>query len=162
MSDKEKLIYVFVALSSAIYVLESYFPRPLPWIKIGFANIIILIAVYLFSLRTVLLIIFLRVLVGSLITGTLFTPTFFLSLFSGITSGIVMYFFKIIPEKLISPLGISIIGAEIHIFSQLLLVYIFIIRDKIIFQLTPFLILFSLFTGIITGYISKKVIFKLK
>ncbi len=156
--NNKNTIYTFVAISTAIYILESYIPRPLPWIRIGLSNVIILVVLYFFSIDIAIKVVFYRVFFGSLFTGTLFTPTFFISISGGIMATISMYFAIKIFKKILSPVGVSIIGAETHIITQLIFVYFFIIKDASIFNLTPFLILFSIFSGTIVGIIGNGVI----
>ena len=158
MSKKEKLLYVFVALSAAIFILEGYIPRPVPWMKLGLSNIITLILVYFFPLSFVLKVVFLRVIIGSVFTATIFTPSFFLSLTGGINSAVAMFMGRKVFGKYLSPFGISIIGAETHIFTQLFVVILFIIKDRIILNLSPYLMIFALITGGIIGIIAMRVI----
>ena len=158
MSNREKLLYIFVALSSSIFILESFIPRPLPWIKLGLSNVITVLLIYFFPLNFVLKVVVYRVVIGSIFSASLFTPSFFLSFSGGISSAVAMFLAKKFFDKFFSSIGISIIGAETHIFTQLLVVYKFIIKDADIFKLTPYLIIFSLITGLIIGIISLKVI----
>ena len=162
MSKDEKILYIFVALSAAIFVLEGYIPRPLPWVKLGLANVISVLLIYYFPLSFVLKVVFYRVIIGSIFAATIFTPSFFLSMGGGISSALMMYIFKKFFGKYLSPLGISIIGAETHILTQLIIVYLFIIKDKDIFNILPVLIIFALVTGSIIGIISLKVIEEFK
>ena len=158
MNNSEKLLYIFVALSAAIFILEGYIPRPIPWMKLGLSNILTLLLVYYFPLNFILKVVFLRVIIGSIFTATIFTPSFFLSLTGGINSAVAMFIGKKVLGKFLSPFGISIIGAETHILTQLSVVVFFIIKDKIIFHFAPYLIIFALITGGIIGVIGIKVI----
>ncbi len=158
MSKQERLLYIFVAISSVIFILEGYIPRPLPWIKLGLSNVITLLLVYYFPFTFVIKVVLFRVLIGSIFAGTFLTPSFFLSLGGGISSAIIMSIFKKFCGKIFSPLGISILGAEAHIFTQLFIVYFFIIKDKDIFNISSFLMIFALGTGGIIGCIGGKVI----
>lgn len=158
MKKEEKLVYVFTSISATIYILESLIPKPLPWLKFGFANIVTIILLYNYSYSFALKVLLLRVILGNFFTGSLLTPGFFLSLFGGLASLHTMYFFKKIFNKFISPIGVSICGAESHILTQLYFAYLILIKDKSIFILTPYLMLFSLITGFIVGLIAKRVI----
>ncbi len=160
--SSENYLALFVTLSALLYLIEGAIPKPFPWMKLGLANIITIIALYFFDLKFLLKLIMLRVFTGALITATLFTPTFFLSLSGGMMAVLAMYVVFKICRKFLSPVGISIVGAEVHIFTQLIFVYLFLIKDKTIFSITPLLLLISLFTGTFVGFISNKVILKLK
>ena len=158
MKKEEKLIYIFTSISATIYILESLIPKPFPWLRFGFSNIITLILLYSYSYSFAFKVLLLRVCIGNFFTGSLFTPGFFLSLFGAIASLNSMYISKNIFKRFISPIGVSICGAESHILTQLYFAYLILIKDKSIFILTPYLMLFSLITGFIVGIIAKRVI----
>ena len=161
MKNREEYLPLFVTISALLYLLEGAIPKPFPWFKLGLSNVITIIAIYYFDFKFIIKLVFFRVITGALITATLFTPTFFLSLSGGIFSAIGMFLFYNFFRNNISTIGISLIGAEIHIITQLFIVYLFIIKDKSIFSLLPVLMSISFFTGIVIGYISYKVVNKL-
>lgn len=154
-------ITVFSAASISIFVIESFFPTPLPGIRIGFANIFILLALIFFGLKESLLIGILKSLIGSLVLAKLFSPTFLFSMSGTLISTLAMW--TILKSKLpISLIGISIIGAEVHIITQLLIATSFFLPQVSFFYLSPIYILVSLITGSITGIFSFQVYTKLK
>jgi heptaprenyl diphosphate synthase len=61
-----------------------------------------------------------------------------------------------------SILGISIGGATAHNFAQICLVRFLLIKENTIFYLTPLLILMGIVTGIVTGYVARILLDKLK
>ncbi len=144
-------ISVFTSASIAIFVVESLFPTPIPGIRLGLANIFILLALIFFGLGDALLIGILKSITGSLILGRLFTPAFLFSLSGTITSTFIMWL--IINSRLpFSLLGISIIGAEVHIMTQLALAATIFLPDISLIYISPIYILFSIITGSITGF----------
>jgi heptaprenyl diphosphate synthase len=158
MESENDYLAIFVTLAALLYLLEGMIPKPFPWLKLGLANIITVIGIYFFDFRFVVKLIFLRVFAGALITATLFTPAFFLSLSGGLAAVIAMFITFTLFKNYITPVGVSLIGAETHILTQLVVIYFFIIKDKVIFSILPLLLIISLFTGIFIGYISNKVI----
>jgi heptaprenyl diphosphate synthase len=153
MQSLSRIAYlsVFTSASIALFVVESLFPTPIPGIRLGLANIFILLALIFFGLGDALLIGILKSITGSLILGRLFTPTFLFSLSGTITSTLIMWL--IINTRLpFSLLGISIIGAEVHIMTQLVLAASIFLPDISLIYISPIYILFSIITGSITGF----------
>lgn len=145
---------LLVGLGLILFLFESLIPRPLPWLKPGLAHIATLIAIYLMNNRAAMLVVVVRVLVGSLLLGSLFNPTFVLSLGGGIAATFVMAMTHHYLPRTFSIFGISILGAVVHNLVQLLLVQILIVHRLEVLYLAPFMILSSLFTGFIVGLIS--------
>jgi len=153
-SKKVAIISVFSALAVAIYVIETLIPRPLPWLRFGFGNIIVLLTLYLLGFRFALIVTMLKSILGSLIIGNLFTPSFLFSISGGLVSLCVMAVPLSLFPRLFSPLGISIWGAVSHNLTQLLMASLVFIGRIEILRLIPIFLMLSLVTGIITGIIS--------
>lgn len=137
-----------------LFLFESFIPRPLPWLKPGLAHIATLIAIYMMGVNEALLVVIMRVLVGSLLLGSLFNPSFLLSLGGGIAATLIMGVTHRYFSRVFSIFGISILGAVVHNLTQLCLVQILIVRRFEIFYLAPFMILSSIFTGFIVALVS--------
>ena len=152
---------LLISLGICLNIAESIFilPLPLPGVKIGFANIILLISLYVFSLRIVTSILFLRILVASFLLGTFFSPTFFISLSGGILSIIVMFLLKRY-TKGATIIGISVAGVAAHNSGQLFYVA-FLLGSTKIFYYFPFLLVLSIPIGLFTGWVAKRGLFLL-
>lgn len=148
---------MLLALSVVLNIIESFIPfvgGSIPGLKLGLANIIVLLVLYLFSFKEAIYISILRVvLVGILRTG-LFSMTFFFSLGGAILSVIVMYLVK---KTKLSIIGVSIIGSISHSVGQILIA-ILLMKNVYIVYYIPWLLLFSIPTGILTGIISKTLV----
>ncbi len=143
------------AFALTLYVLESFIPKPFPFMKLGLSNIVLIILLIARNIKASLIIVFSKSIFGGFFTGTIFTPTTLLSLSGSILAFLVMLFF--ISSKLsFSFIGISILGAIAHNFGQLFMVRTVLIKENSVFYLTPLLILMGIITGIITGYIAEK------
>ena len=68
------------ALALGLTVLEAAIPSPLPGVKPGLANIVILIVLARYGWRTAAWVSLLRVLAGGLLMGSFLSPGFFLGL----------------------------------------------------------------------------------
>lgn len=147
-------ISMLLSLSVVLNIIESFIPifnGSIPGLKLGLANIIVLIVLYLYSFKEAIYISILRVfLVGILRTG-LFSMTFFFSLGGAILSVLIM---GVVKKTKLSIIGVSILGSVSHSVGQILIASL-LIRNIYIIYYIPWLLLFSIPTGILTGVISK-------
>ena len=74
------VIALLVGLGVVLHRLEAMLPLPTPWVKLGLANIMTLVALVFLGFRAAVEVTLLRVLLGSVLGGTFLSPTFFLSL----------------------------------------------------------------------------------
>jgi heptaprenyl diphosphate synthase len=145
---------ILAAVGIVLFVVESYIPRPLPWAKPGLANIVTLLAIYIFGLRATMVIVLVRICAGSLLLGQIFSPSFILSLSGGLAAALVMASARSSTGKTFSIVGVSIFGALAHNFTQLFMAYLLIVKSPQIFFLTPLLIIPAVFTGLAIGLIA--------
>ncbi len=148
-------IALFIGLGLILFIFETLIPRPLPWLKLGFAHIVTLLALYLLDARAAVIVVLGRIFLGSLMLGTFFNPTFFLSLSGGLGATLLMIILKNQCHKIFSIFGVSIAGAVTHNLIQLFVANWLIIHKTEIFYLIPLLILAAIFTGFIVAFISQ-------
>ncbi len=154
---KTSRLAMLTALSIVIGIIESYIPifaNIVPGLKLGLSNVIIILVLYNYNFKDALSVSLIRVFIIGLIRTGLFTIPFFFSLAGAILSIITMALAKKI--KIFSLIGISIIGSISHSIGQIL-VGLILINKSIIYYL-PYLLLFSIPTGLIVGIISQKLI----
>jgi heptaprenyl diphosphate synthase len=89
-SQKIVFLSLMTTLAMVLQILEHLLPNPFPWIRLGIANVILLIVLALFGIKEGLMVTGLRVVMASILLGTIFGPTFWLSLGGGIVSTLVM------------------------------------------------------------------------
>ncbi|WP_105619098.1 Gx transporter family protein [Vallitalea okinawensis] len=154
---------VMIALMVAAAIILSYFERliplqlviPVPGVKLGLANVVILTSIYLFSYREVFFIVLLKAgLVGVLFGSPI---TFLYSLAGSILSFLVMYILVVICKEYISSIGISVSGAIFHNIGQITMASI-LIETRNIFMYLPYLMLVGIITGIGVGFVVKYII----
>jgi heptaprenyl diphosphate synthase len=138
-------------MSIVVHSAEIFIPSPFPWLRFGFANIIVLTAIALYGLRVGLIVTVLRVFLGTILVGTFLTPAFILGMGGGIGSTLVMGVAYRKLKALFSLVGISVMGAYTHNIAQLVLVYLLFIRHAEVFYVLPVLLLFGILTGILNG-----------
>jgi heptaprenyl diphosphate synthase len=153
-SSKVSVISVFSALSVILYVFESFLPRPIPWMRFGLGNIIVLLCLYLYGFRVSLVVTVLKSIIGGLLVGNLFTPSFVFSISGSVSSLLVMAAILVVLPKIFSPLGISLAGAVTHNLVQLTVASFLFIGKREIFSLAPLFIILSVVSGTLTGIIT--------
>ncbi len=147
------LLSLFVALAVVLRGLEGLIPNPFPWVRIGLANIMTLLAILLFGLKAGILLTVLRVFIASLFFGTFLSPTFIISFSAGVCSTLAMGVVHASFQKLLSPIGISALGGFTHNLAQLFVAYLLIVRRVEIFYLFPVFSLIGIISGFFNGCI---------
>ena len=144
---------ILLALSVVLNLVESFIPFfNIPGLKLGLANIVSLFVLLKFDFKDALYLGVLRTfLVGMLRTG-IFSTTFFFS-FSGVVLSIIMMCLGNKYLKL-SIIGTSIIGSISHSVGQILMAILILNMNTMIYYL-PYLLIFSIPSGIITGLLCK-------
>lgn len=111
LSDRLDLIALFAALCLILSTLEYLVPKPVPFLRLGLANLPVLVALTIFSVPYVLLLIFLKIVGQGMIYGTLFSYVFLFSAVGSLASGLVMIgAYRLLGER-ISLVGVSVLGA---------------------------------------------------
>ncbi len=157
MMKKFTRLTMLLALSVVLNIIESFIPLfngNIPGLKLGLANIIILIVLYMFSFKDALYVSLLRILLVGILRTGLFSMTFFFSLGGAILSLCSMFIAK---KTKLSIIGVSIVGSIFHSVGQIL-VAILIIKNTYIIYYVPWLLLFSIPTGILVGFTSKTIL----
>ena len=150
-SRKITFLGVLTAFAVVLHTIEAGLPNPTPWLRLGLANIITLVALMSLGLGCAMAVQVLRIIIGSLLTGTLFSPVFIQGFGGGMAAAFAMWLVWHYGGRLFSPVGISIIGAFVHTSIQVLLAYLIIIRHFQIFFLLPIFLLTSVATGFFNG-----------
>jgi len=157
------IMALMVALGVILHRLEALLPLPTPWIKLGLANLMTLMALVYLGTREAFIVTLLRVILGSILAGTFLGPTFFLSMAGGLAGTAIMC---VIYNRGMGPfslVGVSIFGAYAHTLMTAVCVYFFLIKQTSFFVLLPFFFSLALITGILTGaagnFLSRKIAF---
>lgn len=144
------LCAVLTSLALALSYTERFIPLqlviPLPGIKLGLANIVTLVALYLLGTRQAFGILIPRCVLGALfgggITGLLF------SLLGGVLALLVMALGK--RSGLFSVYGVSVLGAAAHNVGQVLAA-MGLLQSVYVGAYLPYLLLVAIAAGMITG-----------
>ncbi len=148
-----------VGVLASLAIILSYFemlipaPVPIPGIKLGLANIVVLIALYTLGPKQAFNISLVRVFSVAFLFGGVSTLMY--SFTSAIASFTIMYIFKKV--GIFSIVGVSIIGSFVHVTTQLL-VAAYVVQNISVMTYLPILTFSALISGFLIGYIAHTVI----
>lgn len=151
------LLALMIALSMGLHAAENMLPFlfPMPGIKLGLANIITVMCLYLFQRREVLIVVILRVILVGLIAGSLLTPGFWISGSGAFLSFLAMAAVCRFPK--FSSVGVSLVGAAAHNIGQLMMVAL-LMGSRAVFFYLPWLLFWAVPMGLLTGFSAKAAI----
>ena len=156
-------IALLAAYAVGLHSIEALIPTPVPWLRLGLANIITLVTLYLYGLRGGMTVTLTRVFIRSLLAGTFLGPAFIMSLGGGVVSTFIMWALISIFKKLLGPISISILGAIAHNITQLFLAYfLFVKQIEAILLVSPIILFFGIITGVINGIATNLIINKIR
>jgi len=151
------MLSMLSACGLILFIFESFLPV-LPWFRPGLGNIATILALLLFGFSDAVKVTLLRIILGALILGRLFTPVFLLALGGGLASTITMALTYYSGRKAFGPVGVSVAGAAAHNVTQLFLAYLFFVKSVEVFIITPIFMFAGIITGILTGLIAAMVL----
>ena len=154
---KIALLGVLTAGTIVIAILESFIPSiGIPGVKLGLANIMILVILYELGILDAIIVNLTRVLVMGLIRGTFLSMGFVMSLAGAALSLGVMILFYLVIKKF-SIIGVSVIGSLFHVTGQILVAMIYLGTAYVIFYL-PIIAISAIITGVLVGFTAKMII----
>ncbi len=158
---KSKVSYfgMMTALSLILSYVEMLIPIHfgVPGMKLGLANLIIVIVLYTHSLKAAFFISISRILLSGFLFGNMFAIIYSLS--GGILSLLVMNFFK--KKKSFSIIGVSISGGVSHNLGQLFVAMLVVESYKVGFYF-PMLMVAGMLTGALIGVVSVEILKRLR
>ncbi len=160
MPDKSNRdLTLLILAATALGVLDSFIPRPLPFMKIGFANIVAVIAVVKYGFLKTLELNLFRVFAVALITGLLVTPSFLLSISGAVFSTVVMSTLRFFLRDGLSTIGLSIAGAVSSLWAQIFVAGL-ILSGLPLQNIVLLLTLWGIVSGAAVGFLAQEAIRK--
>ena len=155
MKNKVAVFGVFTSLALILSYVELLIPFNfgIPGMKLGLANLLVVILLYKGCPRDALLLSVIRILLSGLIFGNMFS--IFYSLGGGLLSLAVMVFLKKTGQFTVA--GISIGGGASHNVGQLL-VAMFVVQTYQVGYYLPVLLIAGVITGAVIGILSAEVL----
>lgn len=145
---------VLLCLSLALSYVELFIPLnlivPLPGFKLGFANIIVMLAFFIISHGDAAIISLVRVALSSLLFGN--AMSFCFSVSGAVLSLIGLYIAKKLLSKRLSFVGVSVLSAALHNLGQTLTASVFY-GWAVILSYLPILLIASVVFGAVVGFV---------
>lgn len=150
-TKKLALSAMFAALALIFSYIEFIIPFSvgIPGVKLGIANLVIIVALYAMDFKYALTINVVRILVAGLLFNGVFGTIY--SLAGATCSLVIMWGLK--KTGLFSMVGISMAGGVFHNLGQLLIAA-FIVSNLKLFSYFPVLMFSGLISGILIGIVS--------
>lgn len=151
-------IALFALIAGMISFLENFFTPliPIPGMKLGFSNIVLLVGLIYFSKKEVFFIVLMKSILQALMGGS------FTSIMYSLPSGIFALIGMILAMKLmprVSYIGVSVVGAFFFNFSQVIVSYL-VLNSFIYFHYLPWIEIVGTFTGTLNGFIVNELVKK--
>ena len=135
-------------------MLEAGLPSPIPGVKPGLANIVILLVAARYGLRCAAWVSLLRVVAVAMLFGNLFAPGFWLS-FSGASGALLaLALVRFLPARWFGMVSASILTALAHVASQLVCAYLFFVPSTAVFKLMPAFASVAVVFGSVNGILA--------
>ena len=143
----------WAALAIGLTLAEAALPSPLPGVKPGLANIVVLLVLLQYGWRAAAWVSGLRVLAGGLLLGSLFAPGFWLSAAGALVSLVILALARHLPRSYFGPVSLSVLAALGHIGGQLALAGVWLLPGAAIIKLMPVFAAAALIFGAVNGVI---------
>ena len=159
MKSRAAYFGVFTALALIFSYIETLIPLPLgiPGIKLGLANLLIVIFLYKRNAKEALLLSVVRIVLAGFMFGSLFSILY--SLAGGVLSLFVMNLMK--KSGTFSVMGVSIAGGVSHNLGQLLVAMAAVETYRVGYYF-PVLLFAGMVTGLLIGMVANEVLKRLK
>ncbi|EGG84213.1 hypothetical protein HMPREF9477_00711 [Lachnospiraceae bacterium 2_1_46FAA] len=159
MKNKGVYFGMFTALALIFSYVESLIPFHIgiPGVKLGLANLVIVVAMYKMNKKQVYLLSVTRVVLAGFMFGNLFSIVY--SLAGSLLSLAVMYGLK--RKESFSIMGISMAGGVFHNIGQLIVAMIVLESLNLVYYASVLLIS-GLITGIVIGIVSDEIMKRIK
>lgn len=155
MSKKVAYCAMLIALAMIFSYVEALLPIDfgIPGVKLGIANIVVVVGLYIMWTREVMVISAVRIVLVGILFGNVMSIAY--SLAGGIFSLFVMVIIKRI--KGFSIVGVSLAGGVSHNIGQLIVAMILVENMKLIAYI-PVLLIAGAVTGFIIGLLSSRIV----
>jgi len=146
----------YAAAAIVLSVAEAAIPTPLPGVKPGLANIVVLLVLLRHGWSEAAWVALLRVFATSLLLGQLFAPGFFLSLAGTLATLVLLAAIVHLPRRWFGPVSLSVLAAFAHIGGQMLLARVWLVPHAGLWALWPVFSATATFFGIVNGLITAR------
>ena len=152
MQSRDKIAYLG-ALSLLMSLAELFVPRPLPFFRLGLANIPLLLGLSL-DIRSYTILLAVKAIGNSYISGTLFSLFALMSLAQTFASGLIMYASANLCRN-ISSYSVSLLGALASTVVQIAAASLYAGRGALMFL--PLMLLIAFPSSILVAYAARRI-----
>ncbi len=151
MTKRIAYLGVFTALAFVFSYIEFLLPLNfgVPGIKLGLANLVVIVALYMINVRAACLLSFVRILLMGLTFGNMASMIY--SLAGGMLSLVIMILAKW--GNVFSVTGVSVLGGVSHNVGQIIIA-ILVVETKSLLYYLPVLIISGTVTGALIGILA--------
>lgn len=149
---RDLLVAHLAALAAAIHVAEAVLPSPVPGIRPGLANVVVVVVLCRYGWAAAAWVALLRVVAGGLLLGTFLSPTFLLSLTGALAAAGILAPAARLPG--IGTLGLSVLAALAHVAGQFLVAWLWLVPHPALPVLLPVLMTAAIATGCVNGMLA--------
>ncbi len=149
---EDHAIAALASLAVVIHIAEAAVPSPLPGVRPGLANVVVLAVLLIHGWRAAVWVALLRVVAGGLLLGTFLSPTFMLSLTGALVALAALWLGQRLPG--IGPVGLSVLASLAHTSGQFLLAWAWLVPHPGLLALLPVLLAAALGLGILNGILT--------
>lgn len=154
--DGDKTIPLFGGFCFFLSAIEFIIPKPIPFMRLGLANLPVMLAMEVVSFPAFCLLLFIKILGQAIISGTLFSYVLLFSAAGTLASGFTMYAFKgLLKRKSVSFISVSTTGAFFSNLVQLGFARFIFFGKGAVYILPPMLIA-GLITSVLLGIFANK------
>ncbi|MCL2657038.1 MAG: Gx transporter family protein [Betaproteobacteria bacterium] len=157
-TEQDRRIARFATAAILLSLAEAAIPLPLPGVKPGLGNIVVLIVLWRWGWREAAWVALLRVFAASLLLGQFLAPGFFLSLAGALTSLAALAPTAHLPRRFFGPVSASLVAAFAHIGGQLLLARLWLVPHDGVFALSPIFGAAALVFGLVNGLVAARLL----
>ena len=150
---------LFVALAFVLSYIEYMLPLNIgiPGAKVGFANLVVMVALYTVGEKNAIALSLIRVVLVGLTFGNISMMMY--SLAGAALSFIVMVIAK--KTGKLSVMGVSVLGGVFHNIGQIIVAMLVLETESLIYYL-PFLMVIGTITGVLIGFVANLITVRVK
>ena len=150
---------LLIALAFLLSYIESILPVPIPipGIKLGLANLVVICGLYTLGARDAFVLSVIRIILVSFTFGS--PATLMFSMAGGLLSWLCMAL--LYKTKLLGMTGVSITGGVTHNIGQIL-VAVWLVNNVILVSYLPFLLISGAVTGAVIGLLGAAIVLRIR
>ncbi len=148
---------VYAALAIGLYTVEAVIPTPLPWLRVGVANVAVVLALYDLGPGGAGAVLALKLVVGSLLLGRFLTPFFWFAAAGGAVALGMMVLSRAVAGRWLTIVGVSVVGGVAHNLAQLAVARLLLVPSDAVWLLAPVLVVVGAASGAAIGLLARLV-----